>query len=134
MNKTKWKEIILYMIAVLVSKGRLAGCYPLIPGFFAVAFMEGGNRTLLLIFTIFGMALFIPVQAMAKYTMALLLTGLFLPLTGPRERAPAHSCRGDHTGTRAGGPVDGDPGIRLCVCDGNGGSACFAALPAGRSA
>ena len=83
MNKTKWKEIILYMIAVLVSKGRLAGCYPLIPGFFAVAFMEGGNRTLLLIFTIFGMALFIPVQAMAKYTMALLLTGLFLPFTGP---------------------------------------------------
>lgn len=80
MNKTKWKEIILYMLAVLVSKGRLAGCYPLIPGFFAVAFMEGGNRTLLLIFTIFGMALFIPVQAMAKYTMALLLTGLVIRL------------------------------------------------------
>ena len=42
--------------------------------------MEGGNRTLLLIFTIFGMALFIPVQAMAKYTMALLLTGLVIRL------------------------------------------------------
>ena len=80
MNKAKWKEIMLYGGAILVSKGSLAGCYPLIPGFFAVVFMEEVNRTLLLIFTIFGMALFIPVQAMAKYTMILLVTGLVIRL------------------------------------------------------
>ncbi len=80
MNKAKWKEIMLYGMAILVSKGQLAGCYPLIPGFFAAVFMEEVNRTLLLIFTIFGMALFIPVQAMAKYTMVLLVTGLVIRL------------------------------------------------------
>ncbi len=80
MNKAKWKEIMLYGAAILVSKGQLAGCYPLIPGFFAAVFMEEVNRTLLLIFTIFGMALFVPVQAMAKYTMILLVTGLCIRL------------------------------------------------------
>ena len=40
MNKTKWKEIALYGLAVVAAKGQFVGCYPLIPGFFAAAFME----------------------------------------------------------------------------------------------
>ena len=80
MNKTKWKEIALYGLAVVASKGQFMGCYPLIPGFFAAAFMEEVNRTLLLVFSIFGMALFVPVQAMAKYTMVLLVTGAVIKL------------------------------------------------------
>ena len=59
MNKTKWKEIALYGLAVVAAKGQFVGCYPLIPGFFAAAFMEEVNRTLLLVFSIFGMALFV---------------------------------------------------------------------------
>ena len=55
MNKTKWKEIALYGLAVVAAKGQFVGCYPLIPGFFAAAFMEEVNRTLLLVFSIFGM-------------------------------------------------------------------------------
>ena len=80
MKKTKWKEIVLYGLAVAVSRGEFAGCYPLIPGFFAAACMEEVNRTLLLIFGIFGMAVFIPVQAMAKYTMVLLVTCVVIKL------------------------------------------------------
>ena len=80
MNKTKWKEIALYGLAVVAAKGQFVGCYPLIPGFFAAAFMEEVNRTLLLVFSIFGMALFVPVQAMAKYTMVLLVTGAVVKL------------------------------------------------------
>ncbi|MFG6384221.1 MAG: SpoIIE family protein phosphatase [Lachnospiraceae bacterium] len=80
MKQEKWKEIALYGVAVLVAKGGFAGCYPLIPGFFATAYMENLNRTLLLIFSIFGMALFVPVQAMAKYTMVLLLTSVVIKL------------------------------------------------------
>lgn len=80
MNKAKWKEAALYGLAVVVAKGEFAGCYPLIPGFFAAAYMEGINRTLLLIFSIFGMALFIPVQAMAKYTMIILVTAVVIKL------------------------------------------------------
>ena len=73
MNKSRWKELILYILAIVVAKLEFVGCYPLIPGFFAAAYMEEVNRTLLLVFSIFGMALFVPVQAMAKYTMALLV-------------------------------------------------------------
>lgn len=80
MNKTKWKEVALYGLAILVSKGEFAGCYPLIPGFFAAVYMEEVNRTLLLIFSIFGMALFVPVQAMAKYTMVLLVSAVVIKL------------------------------------------------------
>ena len=65
MNKGKWKEVVMYGLAVAAAKGEFAGCYPLIAGFFATSYMEEINRTLLLIFTIFGMALFVPVQAMA---------------------------------------------------------------------
>ena len=80
MNLAKWKEMVLYGAAIAVSKGAFAGCYPLVPGFFAACFMEEVNRTLLLMFSIFGMALFVPVQAMAKYTMALLVTAVVVKL------------------------------------------------------
>ena len=80
MNKSRWKELILYILAIVVAKLEFVGCYPLIPGFFAAAYMEEVNRTLLLVFSIFGMALFVPVQAMAKYTMALLVMGIVIKL------------------------------------------------------
>ena len=80
MNKRKWKEIGIYALAVLVGKVEFVGCFPMIPAFFTVAYMEEINRTLLLIFSIFGMALFIPVQAMAKYTMAILVTAVVIKL------------------------------------------------------
>ena len=76
----RWKEIGLYGLAMLAAKGAFAGCYPLIPGFFTACYMEEVNRTLLLIFSIFGMALFVPVQAMAKYTMILLVTAVVIRL------------------------------------------------------
>ena len=80
MNWTRWKEMALYGAAMVVSKGAFAGCYPLIPGFFAACYMEEVNRALLVIFTVFGMALFVPVQAMAKYTTVLLVTAAVIRL------------------------------------------------------
>lgn len=80
MNKSKWRELVLYVLAIAAAKIDFAGCYPLIPAFFATAYMEEVNRTLLLVFSIFGMALFIPVQAMAKYTMVMLVTGVVIKM------------------------------------------------------
>ncbi len=80
MNKSKWKEIVLYGITMIAARVEFAGCYPLIPGVFAAICMEEVNKTLLLIFSIFGMALFTSVQAMAKYTMVLLITGVVVKL------------------------------------------------------
>jgi len=80
MNRRKWKEIALYFAAAIAARAEFAGCYPLIPGVFAAVCMEEVNKTLLLIFSIFGMALFTSVQAMAKYTMVLLITGVVVKL------------------------------------------------------
>lgn len=80
MNNRKWKEIGMYVMAVFVAKWGFAGCFPLIPVFFTAVYMEEVNRTLLLIFSIFGMALFVPVQAMAKYTMVILLSAVVIKL------------------------------------------------------
>jgi len=75
MNNTKLKQIVLYGLAIVVAKVPLAGCYPLIPGLFAAAYLQEVNRSLMLIFTIFGMTLFLPLQAMTKYFMVILITG-----------------------------------------------------------
>ncbi len=80
MKRSKWKEIALYGLAALASKWEFAGCYPLIPVMFAAIYMEEVNRTLLVIFSVFGMALFAPVQAMAKYTMAVLVAAAAIRL------------------------------------------------------
>lgn len=80
MNKQKLKQLVLYALAVGASKVPVADCYPLIPALFGVFFLEEVNRTLLLIFTLFGMALFLPVQAMAKYGMIILVTAAAVKL------------------------------------------------------
>ncbi len=80
MNKQKLKQVFLYALAMGVSKIPIAGCYPLIPGLFGALLLEEVNRTLLLIFTLFGMALFLPVQAMAKYGMIVLVAAVSVKL------------------------------------------------------
>lgn len=80
MNKQKLKQILLYGVAVGAAKLPVAECYPLIPGVFGALLLAGVNRTLLLIFALFGMTLFIPVQAMAKYGMIVLVAVLAVRL------------------------------------------------------
>ncbi len=80
MNKQKLKQVLLYALALGAARVPAAGCYPLIAGVFGALLLSGVNRTLLLIFTLFGMTLFIPVQAMAKYGMVVLVTALAVRL------------------------------------------------------
>lgn len=80
MTKQKLKQLLLYALAIAAAKVSVGGLYPLIPGLFGAVLLVEANRTLLLIFTLFGMALFLPVQAMAKYGMALLVTALAVRL------------------------------------------------------
>ncbi len=80
MNKQKLKQLLLFGLAIGSAKVEAAGCYPLIPGLFGALLLAETNRTLLLIFTLFGMALFLPVTAMAKYGMTLLVTAAVVKL------------------------------------------------------
>ena len=74
MDRKKWKQLLVYALTLAVSRVAVAGCYPLIPGMFIASLLAEVNATLLLIFSLFGMALFLPVQAMAKYGMIVLVS------------------------------------------------------------
>ena len=80
MNKQKWKQLLLYGLMIGTAKVSVVECYPLLTGLFGALLLEEVNRTLLLIFTLFGMALFLPVQAMAKYGMLILVAAAAVKL------------------------------------------------------
>jgi stage II sporulation protein E len=80
MNEQKFKQVGLYLVVALIPGIPIAGCYPLLPGIFAAIFMEEVNRTLLLTFSLFGMALLLPVQAMAKYGLIILIVSVTICL------------------------------------------------------
>lgn len=89
MDRKKWKQLLVYGLTLGASRVAVAGCFPLIPGVFTAALLVEINPTLLLIFSLFGMALFLPVQAMAKYGMAVLVTAVAVQLV----RWAMKSCR-----------------------------------------
>ena len=80
MNTQKVKQLVLYGLAVGAAKVSIAGCYPLITGLFAAFLLRDVNRTLLLIFTLFGMVFFLPVQSIVKYGMIILTTAIVVKL------------------------------------------------------
>lgn len=80
MNRQKLKQLLLCVLAVGAAKIPVGGCYPLLPGVFGALLLEEVNRPLLFIGAFFGMALFLPVQAMAKYGMILLVAAAAVKL------------------------------------------------------
>ena len=89
MNRQKWKQLLLYGLMIGTARVSVAECYPLLPALFGALLLEEVNRTLLLIFTLFGMALFLPVQAVAKYGMMILTAAVAVKLV----EWVAKSCR-----------------------------------------
>ena len=80
MYRQKIKQLLLYALVIVSARVSIMGCYPLLPGLFGALLIEEVNRTLLLIFSLFGMALFLPVQAMAKYGMIVLVAAAVVRL------------------------------------------------------
>lgn len=80
MNTKKLKQLMLCVLSLLAAKFPVAGCYPLVAGVGGAAILTEGNRTLLVIFSLFGMALFLPIQAMAKYGMIIVVTAIAVKL------------------------------------------------------
>lgn len=68
------------LLGIGMCKVTFAACYPLIPAFFAAACLEGGGRMLVLVMMLLGMAVLLPITAMAKYAMVLLVTLVFIRL------------------------------------------------------
>ena len=80
MKRIRTKEIILYIIAMLLCKVSIAECYPFIVAYFTILYLELDKRWLTLVAVYLGMALFLPVTQLAKYGIAVLGIALVIKL------------------------------------------------------
>lgn len=72
MKRVDVKQLIVCVAALLVANVNIAGVYPLVPAVFMTGFMIGVNRSLLFLFSVAGLFIFVPVVSLIKYSMALL--------------------------------------------------------------
>ena len=73
MKKTGWKQFIMSVAGVLLCRVSVMGCYPFIPAYFAAVYLEEKGRWLLSVGMLAGMVAFLPITAVAKYGMSLLV-------------------------------------------------------------
>lgn len=80
MKRQTTKQVIVSLLGLLACRVTFAGCYPLIPAYYAAGYLEGGARTLLTVMMFAGMAVMLPITDMVKYLMAMLVTMLVIRL------------------------------------------------------
>lgn len=78
MKRVDVKQLIVCVLALLTANVEVAGIYPLVPAVFMVGFMIGVNRSLLLLASIAGLLIFVPIVSMIKYSLALLVAVLLI--------------------------------------------------------
>ena len=74
MKRMKTKQILVYLVGMLVCRISFAGCYPVIPAYYAAACLSGCGRIGLTLFSYIGILFFLPMADTAKYSMILLFT------------------------------------------------------------
>lgn len=74
MKRIKTKQIFTYLLGMLLCKVSFAGCYPIIPAYFAAVYLQDQGRAAFTFFLYLGMILFLPLTETAKYAMAVLFT------------------------------------------------------------
>lgn len=78
MKRFDWKQICFYVAALLSARVSVAGVYPFIPAVFMIGFMSGLNRSFLFLCSLAGMLIFVPVIALIKYSLAVILAVLLV--------------------------------------------------------
>lgn len=73
MGKTGWKQLAASITGALLCRISIMGCYPFVPAYFAAVYLEERARWLLFVGMLAGMAAFVPITAIAKYTMSMLI-------------------------------------------------------------
>ena len=74
MKRLKTKQIVTYLLGMLLCRVSFAGCYPIIPAYFAAVYLQDQGRAAFTFFLYLGMMLFLPLTQTAKYAMAVLFT------------------------------------------------------------
>ena len=73
MKRTGWKQLAVSIVGALLCKVSIMGCYPFVPAYFAAVYLQERARWLLPMGMLAGMAAFIPITAIAKYAMSMLI-------------------------------------------------------------
>lgn len=73
MKKTGIRETVLCMMGCAACGVNIMGCYPLVPAYFAAMYLESTGKILLPGAMYIGMIFFMPVTAVAKYGIGLLV-------------------------------------------------------------
>ena len=81
MKRTGWKQLAVSIAGALLCKVSIMGCYPFVPAYFAGVYLEERARWLLPVGMLAGMAAFIPVTAIAKYAMSMLIVVMTVRLS-----------------------------------------------------
>lgn len=74
------RKIFLGVVGGLLCKCAIAGCYPLVPAYFAALYLEGAKGWLVFGAFFAGMLVFIPLPAVIKYLVVVLLIAAFIRL------------------------------------------------------
>ncbi|MEG1888477.1 MAG: SpoIIE family protein phosphatase [Lachnospiraceae bacterium] len=80
MKEGKIRKILFYVLAFLSARLTYAGCYTFAPAVFAALFLEKMNRKVLLLATIWGLAIFLPVWDAVRYIAIILVMAVVLKL------------------------------------------------------
>lgn len=78
MKRLDVKQMIVYVVAVLVANVNVAGVYPLVPAVFVTGFMMGVNRSILFLCSMAGLLVFVPIVSLIKYSIAILAAILLI--------------------------------------------------------
>ena len=73
MKKNKLKQIVMLAGAFGVCGVEILGCYPLVPAYFTAAVLEDANAVWMTAVMYIGMLCFMPLTAMVKYAVALIV-------------------------------------------------------------
>lgn len=74
MKRQTTKQVIISLLGLGTCQLTFAGCYPLIPAYYAAGYLEGGGRMMLSVMMFAGMAVLLPITEMVKYLMAMCVT------------------------------------------------------------
>lgn len=74
MKRQTTKQVMVSLVGLGACKLTFAGCYPLIPAYFAAGYLAGGGRMLLTVVMFAGMSVLLPITEMVKYLMIMFVS------------------------------------------------------------
>lgn len=91
MKKNRIRQMIISILGGLFCNVQVMECYPLVPAFFAAAYIEEVKLGWLFVGTYVGMLLFMPTVALVKYLVILFVTiGIVKIIQWAMDGAPAY--------------------------------------------